>query len=1074
MVREHGPGLLDSLYKRRSSRRNECRAVQSFALGCVLWQLLAVDVAGQTPLPATPQFDIQTWQSDQGLPRPAIDAIGQGKDGYLWVGTWDSRARFDGVSFTEYLPDKTPELAGFGISKFVSDRFGVVWHATAGGGLAKWAGGHWVRCLPEIGAGHSITEVFGVSEGAAVVVRADGHVLSWRNGRVTFDVWAGQCGEPSQKNVCRDNRGAVWFTTATGRMVRVAGSNAPVEIKLGGELRGKQWTAVATDSAGNVWAGSDRELAIWRGDRFEAVPQPQTEAAFAVEQIIPALAGRMWVAANHRLWLWRDLNVVTNVCPWPPLGVPCKVYLADHAGRLWLGTRGHGLTCIQPDCRQSLLTANDGLSGNYVSSLFEDRENNIWIGMDRAGLARLRERRFEVLGSRQGLSVPVTWTVCEDQAGRIWLGTEGGGLNLWSQGQITRFDVGWENSPGEVRSLLADQNGLWVGTSYKGLFRLESGSLTTPLDMKQIGYQVFAMCEYPSNQLWIGKQSGLYRWDRQKNIVKSYGKPDGLINLNVRAIVTNNDGQLWIGTYGGGVARLEGDRFVAYNISAGAGANNVSGLFPDPDGSLWIATIGGGLCCLRDGKVESYTSAEGLPDDRIAYVIGDGSGFLWLGSPGGIFRVSKLALAAVANRLTNRFGCLAFDKADGLPTKVCTGGSQPACWRAHDGRLWFTTDNGAVSFNPEKFKINQLPPPVLIEELRADNQIVYALGGLRASGRSKISDVQLSSQTGKSEPSVRIRPGRHVLEFHYTATSLTAPEKVRFKFRLEGLDRDWREVLNVRTAIYNDIPPGDYRFHVTGCNDDGIWNEAGTAVLLTVLPYFWQTWWFKISLAGVLLIALAAGVQVRLMRMRNFARLRLRISRDIHDEIGCNLGSIAILAQILKAENDPQGRASGDISEIQRITKATIDSLHDIIWLLDPDYDDLLNLVAKMKEVAETILRGIEWQFDETGAGNNVRIPLSFRQNALPLFKEVLNNIVKHSHATKVLIAVSNESRLFRLKISDNGIGFDPAQKHDGNGIKNYIWRSKAMGGKIDIMSQPGQGTTITFEAAMQQKRDRL
>ena len=426
---------------------------------------------------------------------------------------------------------------------------------------------------------------------------------------------------------------------------------------------------------------------------------------------------------------------------------------------------------------------------------------------------------------------------------------------------------------------------------------------------------------------------------------------------------------------------------------------------------------------------------------------------------------------------TNHFDCLAFDKADGLPTKVCTGGSQPACWRTEDGHLWFTTDNGAVSFNPEGFEINHLPPPVLIEELRADDQIVAALGDLSSPQISCLRETRegrSSPELIEADPPVKIKPGRHVLEFHYTATSLAAPEKVRFKCWLEGIDRRWRGGLSERTAVYYDVPPGSYKFHVTACNNDGVWNENGVVMPLTVVPHFWQTWWFKLSLVAAILAAMAAGIQIRLMRMRNFTRLRLRISRDIHDEIGCNLGSIAILAQLLKTENSRSGQFSSDVSEIDRITKATIDSLHDIVWFLDPDYDDLHDLVSRMKDVAETNLRGIEWEFDDAGITANERIPLSFRQNALPLFKEILNNIVKHAHATKVRIVVTNKQRLFKLQVTDNGRGFATTTQRKGSGLKNLAWRGAAMKGTINLWSQPGAGTAITFEAAIQAMRDRL
>ena len=1033
----------------------------------VLLLFLATGVAAPVPA-AGPQFDIQTWQSDDGAPRLPILSMAQGPDGYLWLASWDMRMRFDGVRFTEFAPERFPELQGFGISKLVADHYGTIWHATAGGGLAQWREGRWQRCLPDLGEGHAVVEVFGEADGSALVVRADRSVVRWSSG--TVEIWpsARPWGEPAKLKVCRDKTGTVWFTTDRKKLVRMISSKQATEVGHVKELRGKLWNAVQTDAAGEVWAGTERELAVWRGDRFEPVPAPVGEEPFAVEQIVPAVGQRLWVAANHRLWLWQDGKWVANVCAWPPLGVPATGRLADRNGRLWLGTRGHGLLCANTN-GLVVFTAKDGLLGDTISSLYEDRERNIWVGLDRAGLARLRPQRFSVLGPKQGMSVPVVWTVCEDPSGAMWFGTEGGGLNRWEGGRFTRFDVGWENTPGEVRSLFFDaQKTLWVGTAYRGLFHFENGRLTSPLDLKRIGYQVFAMHEDPEGRLWIGNTKGLYRWDRQMDAVKSFGPADGLTNTDVRAIVTDAAGRLWVGTYGGGLARWEGDRFIHCGNSGAPGQANVSGLYADPDGALWLGTIGGGLCCWRNGKLASYTTSRGLPDNRIGSVIGDDLGYLWLGSPAGIFRVSKRALAALELNETNRVDCLAFDKADGLPTRACTGGSQPACWRARDGHLWFTTDGGAVSFDPAAFNINGLPPPVWIEQVLADDKVVADTMGLsparNAGAKASTTSQSVPAAVGAGQP-LNIRPGRTVLEFRYSATSLSASEKVRFKCRLEGIDLDWRDTATRRTAAYYHVPPGDYRFHVIACNNDGVWNETGASLALKVLPYFWQTLWFKGLAAAAATLLVVGAYEIRLARTRGLAQLRLRLGRDLHDEVGSNLGSIALVAQIMDDEAGPAG--SPDASEIRRIAKATVESLRDIVWFLDPAYDRMSDLVARMKETANTMLRGVPFEFHEQGAIGASELPLTFRRNALPFYKEALNNIVKHSQATRVEITVAGSAPRFRLDIRDNGVGFDEQQVRQGNGIKNLRRRAAEMGGKFEVRSQPGQGTTVTLHTGI-------
>jgi len=1019
-----------------------CRAWRGRFL-CLL--IIAAATSGSA---AEPQFDIQAWQSDDGAPRLGILSMAQGPDGYLWVASWDMRARFDGVRFTEFPPESTPALQGFGVVKIVTDRYGALWHATAGGGLAKWGPKGWERCLPELGEGHAVVELFGEPGGSALVVRADRKLVRWVNGREEDWPDVHQWGEPAKMKVCRDKNGAVWFVTDADRLVRVSSATNAVEQLPVGDLRGRRWQAAQADAAGELWVGTERELATWRDGRFVAVPAPAGEEPFGVEQIIPAIGQRLWVAANHHLWLWQSGRWVTNVCAWPPLGVPATARLADRNGRLWLGTRGHGLMCADTDGGVSVLTTQEGLPGDTITSLYEDRERNIWVGLDRAGLVRLRPKRFHDLGPQQGMSVPVVWTVCEDPAGGMWFGTEGGGLNRWKDGRFTRYDVGWQNTPGEVRSLFFDsQQTLWVGTSYKGLFHLENGALASPLDMKRIGFQVFAMYEDPPHRLWIGNMKGLYRWDRSSNDVRSFGPADGLTNTEVRAIVADQAGRMWVGTFGGGVARLDGDHFVHYGNPNGSAPMKVSGLYADAEGALWIGTIGDGLCCWRDGKLTRHTSSEGLPDDRITYLTEDHSGYLWLGSPGGIFRVSKRSLDAVDRGETNRLNCLAFDKGDGLPTRACTGGSQPACWRARDGRFWFSTDGGAVSFTPDQFNVNGLPPPVWIEEVLVDGRTATA---------------ETAPNTAET---VTISPGQHTLELHYTATSLSAPGKVRFKCRMEGLEADWRDTAGERMAIYHHVPPGEYRFQVIACNNDGVWNRDGAFLSLTVLPQFWQTWWFKPLVGAGIILLVVAAYEIRAARARALAALRLRIGRDLHDEVGSNLSSIAMVAQMM--QTDASGSSTADASEIRRIAKATVDSLRDIVWFLDPAREGMADLIARMQETANTLLRGVAFEFREARPPGPATLPVTFRRNALPIFKEILNNIGKHAQATRVIISVAGDARQFRLTVRDNGIGFDEARLRPGNGIRNLRRRAKEMAGTIEIHSVPGEGTTVTLRAPL-------
>jgi signal transduction histidine kinase len=360
--------------------------------------------------------------------------------------------------------------------------------------------------------------------------------------------------------------------------------------------------------------------------------------------------------------------------------------------------------------------------------------------------------------------------------------------------------------------------------------------------------------------------------------------------------------------------------------------------------------------------------------------------------------------------------------------------------------------------NPEQIPFNALPPPVVIEEV--------VMGGKEgSSGRSVFDATEISRRNGDSAQAtghLEVPTGTQRLEFHFTGLSLVAPRKVRFEYRLEGLEKEWVDAGPRRTANYSYLRPGDYRFLVRACNNDGVWNEAGAALGLTILPYFWQTWWFRAIGVLAVLLALVGIYELRLASTRKLARLRLRIARDLHDEVGSNLGSIALLSEVMPK---PAGGAAEEITEVRRIALQTINSLRDIVWFLDPASDSMEELLVRMRETAKTMLHGIVFDFSSTGNVVGVVPSLELRRNVLPVFKEMLHNIVKHARATRVEIAVIISSGTFQLRVVDNGIGLDASASTVGNGLKNLRRRTAELGGTLNIESQIGNGTRISLSA---------
>jgi hypothetical protein len=352
--------------------------------------------------------------------------------------------------------------------------------------------------------------------------------------------------------------------------------------------------------------------------------------------------------------------------------------------------------------------------------------------------------------------------------------------------------------------------------------------------------------------------------------------------------------------------------------------------------------------------------------------------------------------------------------------------------------------------DPENAPSNPLPPPVVIEETHVEGEHLENDGWqieatqqtlLPANPRPYASHPAAiyPSSFNSGRPALRIPPGRRRLEFHYAGLSFTAPEKVRFRYKLDGLDQDWVEADTRRVAEYSFVPPGAYQFRVLACNNDGVWNESGAMLAVTVLPQFWQTWWFRALVASIVLLLFVAAYELRLAAERRVTRLRLRIARDLHDEIGSNLGSIALLSEVIPR---PPASTADEVSEIRRIAVQTIESLRDIVWFLDPTSDNMPELVLRMKECARSMLPGIPFEFHSQGESLATNPSLNLRRNVFLMYKEILHNVAKHARAKRVQISINANPHRFQLEVADDGVGFDEARVQGGNGLKNLHRRA--------------------------------
>jgi signal transduction histidine kinase len=445
-----------------------------------------------------------------------------------------------------------------------------------------------------------------------------------------------------------------------------------------------------------------------------------------------------------------------------------------------------------------------------------------------------------------------------------------------------------------------------------------------------------------------------------------------------------------------------------------------------------------------------------------------------MSSYGGILRASEEDLNRCADGGIAEAPFLTYGINDGLPTLECSEGLQSAGGKTADGRLWFPTAKGLVAVDPAGVRINPRPPPVRIEDMRVDDK--------------KFAD-------GNAAGPLKIPPGRHRIEFEYTALSFVAPEKVRFKCRLNNFDAGWVNAGAKRVATYNYIPPGNYSFQVTACNNDGVWNEIGASLKFEVLPYFWQTTWFHV-LGGLATVLVAGGLVwfdtrrrmrrrlERAERQRDIERERSRIARDIHDDLGAQLTRITMMSESARGELANPGRAAAGLEKIYDTARELTRSMDEIVWAVSPRHDTLESLAAYLEKFAQDWLAaaGIRCRLDLPLQFPEWRLTSEVRHNLFLACKEALHNVVKHSAATEVQIRLVVKQTSFELVIEDNGRGFSPAGKRrnlpdgsgrlsSGNGLENMARRLSGIGGIFELRSVPGTGTKIIFTVQLQPSR---
>ena len=976
---------------------------------------------------------VRTWQREEGLPQAAIRALAQTRDGYLWLGTDDGVLRFDGLRFVPFgLRDG---LRGGGVKTLLADSRGALWIG-GGGGLSRLQGG-------------------GISS------------------------YTVQDGLPSDNisALAEDREGRIWVGTDNGLALWERGSL--VEFAAASVFKNRAVKSLFRDRQGDMWlCVSGMGVFRYSEGRFAALEDGPPEP-FLLDPhcLLVDSAGRLWIGAGDDYVLcregseWRRYRIPRHMArPY----INCLAEEPD--GTVWAGSVSEGLFQFSGGKLESL-NAGNGLLDNQVECLLVDREGKLWVGTE-TGLNRLRRKILFPFGQNEGLGTGPALGLAEVTPGLVLVAKLNDGLFRWDGRRFEHLqEKPRDNAAPVFQSLLKTAEGeCWVG-GVNGLmyFKDATGPMSRPDRMLFEGVNFTALAADGGGRLWAGTADGVL-WRGKGNDWVSW---TNLSNGHaVTGIVPESKDSVWIGTAGNGLHLFANGEFSRLDKAGDLLSDSIRTLYLDASGTLWVGTAGGGLSWVTDGRVKSVTTREGLPDNTISQILEDSSGRLWLGCNRGIASLSKRDLNEFAAGKIPVVYPKVYGAGDGMLSEECTGGFSPAGLRTRSGLLWFSTTKGVVVADARPHASDSLAPRAVLEEFYVDGVASSDFLSRRmTSGRL---DVPAESVLPDAYP-LTIPPGRHHLEFRYTGLSFDTPERIRFRYRLEGLDADWVEAGTRRVAIYNYVPPGQYRFRVVACNSDGVWGESGDGVSFVVKAHFWQAWWVLL-LAAIALLAVVGGVArlvekrklhrrlAHLEQERALQRERARIAQDLHDDLGSSLARISLLSGLAKVDRENPAQLETHMDKIAQSAAQTVQALEEIVWAVRPGSDSLQSLVDYIAHFANELFDGntARCRLDLPHDLPAIPLPPDVRHNIFLVVKEALTNAFKHAGASEVRLQASLSGNYLQILIEDDGRGFDPVSastRGSRNGLGNMQRRVEALGGALKIQSEPGKGTSLRLTA---------
>jgi len=941
------------------------------------------------------------WRIEDGLPENRIRTIAQTSDGYLWVGTAEGLARFDGVRFTVFDRANTPALGDDGILSLRLVTDGTLWIGTEGGGLVSYKNGAFRN--------------FGEREGIT-------------NGFV--------------RSIYEDRRMTLWIGTDRGFFRREGEHFVRLDNTPGVPLA--TVPSIAEDETGRLWAVSP--LGLLTIEQGRLVRSPHNCDTAQIRSLRASRDGTLWVGENNGGGRLRN-GCVENDARLPSATV--RPIVEDPAGNTWIGTEGHGLFRLAQG-RVSPFPASL-LPGNTVNAIFEDAEGNLWVGCE-DGLLRLSRSSVLDIGAAQGLEDEDVQTVFPARSGELWIATVTGQVYSISEGVVKRQRLPGSTGDLLIRTVYQDRSGVfWLGTFGSGVVRLEGSKATVYSKANGMrNNSTRQILEDAAGNIWFALASGVSRWDGSH--MRNYYLEDGLSYPSTRCLLAEAGGDVLVGS-DAGLTRVHNGEIVRNSEFAAVSREAIWSVYQDAAGTLWLGTRGGGLIRFRKGSTTRFNRDNGLISNTIFAILEDRNGNLWMSSSSGIASVPRRELDAAAEH-PQPIHITPYGTADGMASSQMNGGTQPAGAQTASGDMWFASVKGAVRVNPNNAPQRRMLP-VLIEKIVAD------------------------SRTIPLDAPVSIAPGHGRLQIDFTLCDLVSPQRVSFRYQLEGVDENQVPALRSRSANYTNVPPGHYTFHVIA-SDPGLPSSTSEATLaFTLEPALYQTTWFY----SLLVVAAAAMVWggfaffARQTRARYSLLLaeRTRLAREMHDTVIQGCVGVATLLEAAAGFRPHDAEEFDKLVDQARVQAAkTLEEAREAVWDLrrpPPTEAAVTVLFDLARELGGE--HGIEIDTDIEGSGQESLNP-ELDRTILLVGREALCNAVAHAKPSHIGLRISYTPFDVSLEVADDGVGFEAQKETPAEsrhfGLIGMRERVEAVGGSFRIESKPGAGTRVTAKMPTTQR----